>query len=195
MNPLVQNIPPVMNGDLLLELSRQEAILTASAYDPLGKALALKQIQHKKLYHPFFKSFGDYQKGRLKLSPSQVFYLSGSLKVYENLSASVDSILPVRFSHCRPLIALCKSEQIKIWQSVQKKSDDEKVTLRLIKEMASLSKKSRPGFSRRLKKGFPIAKRAALQDIFSSLDTAFNRQDPVLHRSRLNELKTLLGNG
>jgi ribosomal protein L17 len=194
MNSLMQAPPPAMGEDLLLELSRQEGILKGSAHDPLGKALALKQIQDKKLYRPLFKNFGDYQKTRLKLSASQVFYLSGSLRVYENLSKSVDSILPIRFSHCRPLIALCKSEQIKIWQSVQKKSDDEKVTLRLIKEMVSRSKKSRTGFSRRLKKGFLLTKRAGIQDVFSSLDLAFNRQDSDLYQSGLNELRRLLGN-
>lgn len=119
------------------KLAEFEAVVLSPKTRSREKAQALRTICELSLYYPQYGNFHEYQTRHLGISCSQSFYLLGCLKVYENICSVENLEPPKKFSHCRPLITLNKSEQIKVWRSAQECAAGGQITLRLIKEVMS----------------------------------------------------------
>jgi hypothetical protein len=105
-----------------------------NSFERIGNAL--KTIREKELYKPEYSSFDEYTKERWDMQRRYADYLIQSADVMLLLRENNCSQLPTCEAQIRPLTKLTKELQNTAWQAVLTKAQDEKITAKLVSQVA-----------------------------------------------------------
>ena len=100
------------------DLNRHEAVLR-SGYETMEKmALALRDIQQRRLYRGKFRTFAAYVKTQWDMCIRRAYQLCDFAGVIENLRVHNCAQIPTREAHSRELARLPAEDQPKVWTAV-----------------------------------------------------------------------------
>lgn len=141
---------------------------------------SLRIISEKELYREEFNTFEEYCQDKWDMSPQHAYRLINAAKfmsVVETCNQIGDEDRPKCESHIRPLIDGLEDEdkRLEAWQQVIEKADGEKVTGKLVQEVADeMRGKKRRKVKAKVAKP-PKAKAKALNSAISEIDKALKK--------------------
>ena len=134
------------------ELSNLESIIEKNLQPFYEVGVALTKIRDQRLYRENHETFQEYCKYRWDISRPRAYQLIGAAKVQNNLSTTVDKLLPERI--LRPLTSLSPDKQIEIIKKVRETFDGEIIGREVRYAVNQIKKKKQKIlYEKRMKRG------------------------------------------